>query len=431
MKKFIAILAVLAITGFSVVAFAADVTVGGSYEIRSRDFNMLNLSKEVTAADSGDQTDTQTRIRLDVNAKAGDVKGKLQLESDFGTGSRDWGQNFDTYSVNNSGLGFREAWVLFPLPGIPVNVKAGHQLLQLGNGWFFRSQHFGSDAWVVFNDTGNNHLGFVNVKFNENQVYAADDADAYVIVDTFKLNENNKIGIDLTFANFRQPAGAGTENKIQNLGLNYNGKLGPLALKAEFDIQSGKFKSPGGDSKYKGNQIVIEGSMPMDALTINFWLARGTGDKAGSVDTDAYVTVMDIDPHYTFLHEYKIAGANGGVHQGFSNTMAAGLGAMFNVSKALAVGANFWYLQATEKTNIDLDGAGTAYNTTGIAASDKLGTEVDVMINWKLYDNLTWNWVLGWFDPGDAYKNNYTGPGGGVKGDQASTGIQGVLKFAF
>jgi len=204
-----------------------------------------------------------------------------------------------------------------------------------------------------------------------------------------------------------------------------------LALKAEFDIQSGKFKSPGGDSKYKGNQIVIEGSMPMDALTINFWLARGTGDKAGSVDTDAYVTVMDIDPHYTFLHEYKIAGANGGVHQGFSNTMAAGLGAMFNVSKALAVGANFWYLQATEKTNIDLDGAGTAYNTTGIAASDKLGTEVDVMINWKLYDNLTWNWVLGWFDPGDAYKNNYTGPGGGVKGDQASTGIQGVLKFAF
>jgi len=427
MKKFIAILAVLAITGFSVVAFAADVTVGGSYEIRSRDFNGLNMTDNVAPDVARNERDTQTRIRLDVNAKAGDVKGKLQLESDFGTGSRDWGQNFDTYSVNNSGLGFREAWVLFPLPGIPVNVKAGHQLLQLGNGWFFRSQHFGSDAWVVFNDTGNNHLGFVNVKFNENQVYAADDADAYVIVDTFKLNENNKIGIDLTFANFRQPAGAGTENKIQNLGLNYNGKLGPLALKAEFDIQSGKFKSPGGDSKYKGNNIVLEASMPMDALTLNFWLGRGTGDKAGSVDTDQFINLLDIDPHYTFLYEYKINTAAGAKNTGFANTTALGLGAMFNLSKSLAVGANLWYLMATEDTNV----AGTlnAAFSNG-APADDIGSEIDVMINWKLYDNLTWNWVVGYFMPGDVYKGTVTATGASA-GTEDTLGIQGVLKFAF
>ncbi len=57
------------------------------------------------------------------------------------------------------------------LPGLPVNVTAGHQLLQLGNGWFFRSKHFGSDAWVVANQTGNNTLAFVDVKISEGLIY--------------------------------------------------------------------------------------------------------------------------------------------------------------------------------------------------------------------------------------------------------------------
>jgi len=454
MKKFIAILAVLAVTGFSAMAFAADVTVGGSYEIRSRDFNGLNMSKDVPVADSGNARDTQTRIRIDVNAKAGDVKGKLQLEHDFGVGASDWGA-FENYSVSSSttsaqdrreGLGFREAWVMFPLPGIPVTVKAGHQLLQLGNGWFFRSQHYGSDAWVVFNDTGPNHLGFVNVKISEGNLYtaagvpaanntatniaAADDADAYVIVDTFKLNDNNKIGADLTFLTDRRSALAfpGTSTELQNLGLNYNGKLGPLALKAELDLQSGKMKNVAGtDVKFKGNSIVLEGSFAMDPLTINVWLGRGTGNKAGSNDFDQFVALADIDPHYTFLYEYKIVTAAGSKNSNFSNTTAIGLGAMFNLSKSLSVGGNFWFLQATEKTNV---ASNVNANFTDGADSDKIGSEIDVILNWKLYDNLTWNWVAGYFAPGDVYKGTYT-PTGQEAGTEATTGIQGILSYKF
>ena len=65
-------------------------------------------------------------------------------------------------------MGVREAWVNFNLPGVPVNVNAGHQLLSLGNGWFFRSMKYGSDAWVLANVTGNNTAAVVNVKFAEN-----------------------------------------------------------------------------------------------------------------------------------------------------------------------------------------------------------------------------------------------------------------------
>jgi hypothetical protein len=102
---------------------------------------------------------------------------------------------------------------------------------------------------------------------------------------------------------------------------------------------------------------------------------------------------------------------------------------MFNASKSLQVGANLWYLQAVEKTNLAVASGALGANTAG-ANSDKIGSEIDVMVNWKLYDNLTWNWTLGYFKPGDAYKGTYTVTGA-QSGTEATTGIQGVLKFAF
>jgi len=41
MKKFLVVMVVLAFVGLGSIAFAADVSVGGSVQIRSRDFNNL------------------------------------------------------------------------------------------------------------------------------------------------------------------------------------------------------------------------------------------------------------------------------------------------------------------------------------------------------------------------------------------------------
>ncbi len=421
MKKFVVLLVVVAITCFSAMAFAADVTVGGSYEVRSRDF--VNTATKADPSDSvasGDQKDTQTRIRIDVNAKAGEVKGKLQLESDFGTGSADWG-TFEGYSVSSttSVLGFREAWVNFNLPFAPINVTAGHQLLTLGNGWFFRSMHYGSDAWVVANQTGNNTAAFVDVKVSEGSVAKADDIDAYVILDVFKLSDAATVGVDLANLRDRRSAlafggGAGEETNVSNLGINFNGKLGPVALKAELDKQFGKAKNATtGDVKFKGNQAVVQGAVGLDPVTVNFTLARGTGAKAGSTDHDAYVTFLDIDPHYTFLYEYKVKTAAGAKNTGFSNTTAFAVGASAAATKSLTVGADLWLLRATQAVALN-----------GGTASRKVGTEIDVKVNYKIYDNLAWNWTLGLFKPGEAYDN-------GTVSSEDVKGIQGVLAFKF
>jgi hypothetical protein len=448
MKKFVVLLVVVAMSCFSAMAFAADVTVGGSYEVRSRDFNNLNqYEKGTDAATAGDTRDTQNRIRIDVNAKAGDVKGKLELESDFGTGSRDWGTGNDFvstlggsgYSTPSTGLGFREAWVNFNIPGIPVNVTAGHQLLALGNAWFFRSMHYGSDAWVVANVTGNNTVAFVNWKVLENNVSYEDDIDAYVFLDMFKISDKVTVGIDFTQANIRNSNRSGGLNnsaKLNNLGLNFNGNFGALKLKFQADQQFGDAGYTADwfdpavttDSKFKGNELVLQGNVALDPVTINFTAARGTGQKANTNDTTAYQTFQDIDPHYTFLYEYKVKTAAGAKNTAFSNTTAFGAGLSVAAMKNLTLGFDYWFLQATDL--VALNGALDQFSTS--LTSRDIGQELDLKLNWQLYDNLSWNWVYGVFMPGAAYDRPATGYVAGVNTSSGNiTGLQGVLAFKF
>src|SRR5574337_209894 len=89
MKKFLALLAVVAMVGlFCSLAVAADVSVSGSIDIRSRDFRDLTLNKDSTPAASKDTVDTQERIRLNVNVKSDNVKAKVSIENDWDT----WGR---------------------------------------------------------------------------------------------------------------------------------------------------------------------------------------------------------------------------------------------------------------------------------------------------------------------------------------------------
>jgi len=417
MKKFYVILVVIAMVFVSSIALAMDVTVGGSVQIRSRNFQDFNFDKNAPV----NQVDTQERVIIDVMATSDNVKGKISLWNDF----EDWGRlesnqgnGFgSTTSTVVSGatgseaaghFGFKEAWLSFNLPGIPVNVTAGHQYLQLGNGWFLQNKHFGSDAWVVANVTGPNTLAFVNIKVLEgNASHASDDADAYALLDVFKISDDITIGIDIADVRVRPTV------ELQNFSLNFNGKFGIFKLMAQADMQAGKITGGAVEPKFKGTEIVVQGNIGMDPVTINFLLAQGSGNKKGETDVKGYVNFLDINPRYTFLYEYKLAGASGAAHQGFSNTTALSLGAMFAASKSVNIGLDVYDLIATEKI------------TNGMGEeSDEIGVEVDAKLNWKLYDNLTWNWDFGYFKPGKAFKT--------AKGTtDACMGAMGILALKF
>jgi len=453
MKKVLVVLVLLAMVCVSSLAFAADVTVDGAVGIRSRDFTFLSLDKDNPTKNVAD---TQQRIIINVNAKSGDVKGKISIWDDYDT----WGGANGGFehsqgtpaggngtsgvtAVGSTAIGIREAWVLFPLADTGIFVKGGHQLLQLGNGMFFRSQHYGSDAWVAYRDDGANHLGFVDVKVSEGRSVVAttnsagtttatspatansDDVDAYVVIDTYKINEDTKVGVDLTFAKDRKNvmgfAGGANPTDAQNLGLNYAGKVGPVKLKAQLDVQSGKAKlanldGTGQDAKFKGNNLYIRGDVPAETIAVNFTIGRGSGPKAGQVDYNQFVTFLDIDPHYTFLYEYKVPGACGKTNQGFCNTTAANIGAKVSATKNLTIGVDVWLLQSTEKV---ADKKALRDDPTSTATTNALGTELDLAIGWKLADTLSWNWNVGMLTPGAGL------------GYDSATGVQGILSYTF
>jgi hypothetical protein len=212
---------------------------------------------------------------------------------------------------------------------------------------------------------------------------------------------------------------------LYNYSINYNGKIGPVALKVQADLQSGDIDTASGPQpNFSGKEIVIEGKVPVDPVTINFTVAAGSGNQKGNDNLKRYVNLLDADPHYTFLYEYKIKTAAGTAANplnstGFSNTEAINIGAMYAVSPSVGVGVDYWYLRATEAVSLN-----------GAPEDRDLGNEVDVKINWKLYDNLTWNWVLGYFAPGKAYDTG-NGLGTTTHSADSATGIQGVLSFKF
>jgi hypothetical protein len=467
MKKFVVLLVVVAISCFSAAAFAADISVSGSIDVRSRDFSNLNAVptdnsalKDNATAD-GTQRDTQERVRLNIDAKAGDVKGRISIENDWDSFGRletpmANGQSTDVTTTGGKETVFlklREAWINFNVPGIPVNVNVGHQLLQLGNAWFFRDMKYGSDAWVVANVTGANTAAFVDIKVSEGETSQADDLDAYALLDVFKLSDTMMVGADLTQVHDRRAAldeppfvlgravpGVFQKINLDNLGVNFNGQVGPVNLKAEVDKQFGKAEAVAGgiDSKFKGSQVVVQGNVAMEPVAINFTLARGTGNSPTDTDTKQYVTILDADQHYSFLYEYKVKTAainipssdasTDELHTGFANTTALNVGATFAVAKSLSIGADLWYLRATEA--VALNGATDSLGNS--ATSRKLGTELDLKVNWQMYDNLSWNWEFGYFKPGDAYDTPALGQPAGVNvSSEKVLGAQGVLSFKF
>ncbi len=426
MKKFVVLLVVVALTFISAIAYAADVTVGGTVQIRSRNFDTMSFDEKVVTKD---EKDTQERIQMDINAKAGDVKGKIAIWNDFDT----WGRfeavqgiasgttvtttaGDSTQTYNNNKIGIREAWVNFNVPGLPINVTAGHQLLKLANGFFVSSMHFGSDAWVIANQTGNNTFAVVNGKIAENTTSLSDDQDLYTILDVFKLSDNATIGVD--FSNVKDRSGA-DQVDLMNVGINFNGKIGPVALKAQFDQNMGD-KTTGGTVKqdFTGNEIVVQGKVPIAPVTLNFTFAMGSGQDTSS-DVTLFQNFLDVDPHVAFMYEYKIPTAAGRKNTGFANTTAIGVGATMAASSSVTVGADLWLLSASEKVNVTQTGRAAG------AVSDDVGTEIDLAVNWKVAENLTWNWNVGYFMPGDAYLDA-TGAG-----DDAATGITGILAFKF
>lgn len=176
MRKFmLAVLAGMMVVGFASQAMA-EITVGGSIETRYAIWSNLTLNNGLAGDKnnlSGTQTFFDSNLKLHVDAKITEgLNAFIELEQD----NTPWGnasnpRRFFNHYVNendffyadegpftssdrkgskNNGIGVRQAWMNFMVPGLPVGMKIGHQPLALGHGIWLDLHRYGADAILLY-----------------------------------------------------------------------------------------------------------------------------------------------------------------------------------------------------------------------------------------------------------------------------------------
>jgi len=463
MKKFLVVALVLAMACFSSAAFAVEVSISGSVDVRSRLFVNYDLDTSLND-DAASRSTTETGYSVTLDVKGDNVKGKLTLWNDHGPWGRaaanNQGQGYSPNGFDStknvgytSDVNFREAWLDVMVPGTPVGLKAGTQLLQIGNGWFFRSNYSGTGAWVLYADAGPVNIQLRDAKIADSPGAAvtgfvgnntnANDVDLYSAIVTAKVGDLGTVGLDFSMlrddsgyimTNPGWTAGLGTRGRLYNIGLQANLKTGPAVIKAEVDYQEGGVDQNATSKGYRGYQIVIQPSVQAGIVNVHALLAMGSGNKDSISNTTngqantQFTNILDATQHYTLLYEYRIRTATGFASTGFANTTALSVGAMAQVLKNLGIGADVYYLRATEQTNVDAGPNIVGGNSGGVKTGPKsydLGWEIDGKVNWQITKDVSWNWQIGYFAPGGVYNTTTNG-----KADNC-WGAQGVLGMSF
>jgi hypothetical protein len=369
------------------------------------------------------------------------------------SGSYLWG-NYE--SKPNADLKLRQAWIQYTgsgLLGVPAGIKIGHQLLTLGEKQFLNHERFGDDALLVFvNPTKELSLAAVDAKLNEGYPdFAGDDVDAYVLMGTYNVDKDNKIGLYYFFANnsdMRATLGDPSDPfnpdfvynyfnglSLQDIGVHANGTLsGILKYALEIDTQFGKLKGQQqpllglirDDVKYAGYAIYLKGGykIPETPLNLRASFAYGSGDKDGLADNKIKEfqacmgfdseTAIDRYVHYTQIYERSIAtasliqtiGGNGNVlaasdyphrNTGIANTTYYNLGADLAATKDLSMSLDGYILRASK--------TGGWESVVGNSVSKNVGWELDFTGSYKLAKNLNYFVEAGYFSPGSFYQD--------------------------
>jgi hypothetical protein len=452
-KKYLAlVLAVIFILSFAVAAFAEDkpeITLGGKIILRG--WYIDNIDNSALPARTESQALYTSNVYLTVDAKITDnVRGFIELETANGasgspySGVYYWG----TYDGKPAAdIFIRQAWIQYTgsgLLGVPAGIKVGHMPLSLGEKIFLDMTRFGSDAIVVWTDpTKELHIGALTAKLVEGptaigDINHHDDLDAYILLGTYMLDKDNKIGLNYTLVHSdgNLPSLGASPNSesvdLQNIGLHANGSIYGFTYALEGDFQFGKVKDidwSGEDVNFKGWAALVKLGYMIDPVNIRASFAMGSGaddNDFGDEDIGEFQALVGSDniggiarfSHYTLVYERFVRTAAAmqvvttstgvdpitdlpGNHRttGIANTTYFNLGFDVTPMKDLSLSLDGFFLQAT-KTDV-------WEAASGRDVDENLGWEIDFKGSYKLAKNLTYFVEAGFFDAGDFYDDLY------------------------
>lgn len=402
MKKFISLfIGTLFVFGLAATAFAVhaeipaetqaivakgttQVTLSGN--LRVRGWIKKDIASDAPADDAGASYYDQ-RVRLAADAVAGNVSGRIHLESTSGT----FESNKDVYTWGNSDnkptdVQILEAWINYKGEGLgfPAGIKVGHMPLSLGPvTLFYDHTKFGDDAIVLYADpTPETHVSLMTIKADEGATSDnTDDTDIYIAV----LNHNvsgHALGLYYAYAN-----NPDDESKIQDVGIHGKGTIAGLSYTAQADIQFGDVDAATDLSAY-GVWVAL--GYKVDPVTIRAMFAYGSGDNDTDNDEETFQTQLGGNRYYTVVYDYSVVGATGARYKGIANTTVYNLGVDLAPMENLKVSLDAYALRASKAP-------------AGISKS--IGTEFDVKATYQLAKNLKYFVWGGYLSTGDFYED--------------------------
>ncbi|HBE88593.1 MAG TPA: hypothetical protein DDW67_05570 [Elusimicrobia bacterium] len=404
MKKLIAILALLALTGNIA---SAELLKNFKYD-GIIDVNAYSSKNNSDANDDADDTTSQVDTRLqvnmafDLNDDVDAVVSAVKNDRQYGEGSQNGtGATgvLDLVKFEQAYLNLKGVFGLDHKLGRQYYGEEGDLVVYLGpTNWPYQPALPVSalDAWTGWytNDKWNIHA--VAGKITESAAGNPDlDQDLTGIVAKYMLNDNMSLGAyyytDKTYS-------AVSDTVLKVAGAKVMGKLAGFNYYGEYAKNMGQ---NGNTAKYEGSALLAKADYGMDIagkLTFMGEFAMGSGDD-NSTDTKTEQFV-DINSDYRpgiFWGGFN--GMNGLTDTGLAAVNVTGLttwniGAkwMPDFQEKLSLSAKYIFLAPTEDK---LDGASIGY--------DEMGTELDLCATWQHSENVKIKAYYAYFMPEKNY----------------------------
>ena len=229
---------------------------------------------------------------------------------------------------------------------------------------------------------------------------AADEDSATYYIGAKKKMENITAGVLLALTNDKTSADA----PITKYGIlpYFVGKFGPLSIQGELNYNWGETDNLStADEDIKELGYNIEASFNLGAATVLAGYAFTSGDNGTAANEDSSFGGVGNDWEKLFIlttNEVPALTTLGGL----SNVSSAGVSALevdFG-SKIIYAGV---VVAPVENASLTFAAGNAKADQVSGTYKDDYGTEYDLTLNWKIYDNLTYTAIAAYLDAGEFY----------------------------
>jgi hypothetical protein len=403
MKKNLVVLGAVALTAAAVPALAFENEFHGSFTVGGFISNAYNSGTGalILGDNAGTNNFIDQRARLQYIAKASDdLKLVTQFELDTKWGGRTGGKytnSSDAGGLDADGINLetKHVYLDFNLPAAPLNVKLG--ILPWADAYKGTFGIVDDTAAVLTGKFGKATATLAGVRVADaagasgsgavdGTVAGKSTVDLIVVDGKFAINKDMTVGANY-YALLRDTGAVGGTTGVaeftNTVGVNFAGKFGPAAVDAWGGYQFGDYSETAGQDlkAYSFGATAKIKAGPGTASVAALYLS---GEDDGSGDISAWQAISANTSYFNDANMWLLirnplsmntSAALGGNDLTKGGRGLMGLFAGYNgAQNKLLYGANVGYAQVAEERSGE-DGY--------------LGTEVNAMVGYKLYDNLT------------------------------------------